>query len=397
MRADGHPPVAVPVRLRVRGFALPDTASLKSYFYFSPHYASGSYKRFDDRAPEAICDDVYGLYRELRFTGNQAMQRPMPKWKKADGRVVVTDWSPYDDEIGRLIETFGLSTFSVPFVGMLGDNSGWFKGGRGTMTRPNGRTVGTTPKNTPFGGYFDDEEGQRAVIDALTQFAAHAKERFPGVSFYWYIYDEPPVHVMDVLAKMLKTYRDALKEIKFMIVSTPYADRLDGYDVRVADFGPSAVHPRTVNFATSWYYQYPASIADAEYLRNRFFPWQVYRGDGEGVLLWNVAYYGTPGGRGQGAFDPWENPSGAYENAVTTLFYPPRAGLSDRVVPSIRAINVGDAIEDFDYLKLYERKVGRAGVKELLGGVLPEATTLPTDPHAYLRLRARMADALEGR
>ena len=64
-------------------------------------------------------------------------------------------------------------------------------------------------------------------------------------------------------------------------------------------------------------------------------------------------------------------------------------------MPSIRAINIGDAIDDFDYLKLYEAKVGREAVKKLLLSVLPEATTRPSDPHAFLKLRREIADALE--
>ena len=64
-------------------------------------------------------------------------------------------------------------------------------------------------------------------------------------------------------------------------------------------------------------------------------------------------------------------------------------------MPSIRAINIGDAIDDFDYLKLYEEKVGKDAVKKLLSSVLPEATTPPLDPVRFFELRKKMADALE--
>ena len=59
--------------------------------------------------------------------------------------------------------------------------------------------------------------------------------------------------------------------------------------------------------------------------------------------------------------------------------------------------SIGDAIEDFDYLKLYEAKFGRAAVKEMLSSVLPVATALPVNPVAFLKLRRKMAEALEGR
>ena len=158
----------------------------------------------------------------------------------------------------------------------------------------------------------------------------------------------------------------------------------------------AVVNPRIRNFDTTWYYQYPATIADDAYLRNRFFPWQVYQGDGDGVLLWNVAFYGRPSQRSTGkSVSPWDNPSASAESAYTTVFYPPRPGTGESVVPSIRAINIGDAIDDFDYLKLYEEKVGKDAVKKLLSSVLPEATTPPLDPVRFFELRKKMADALE--
>ena len=113
--ADGIVPAEIPVRLRVRNFALPDTAKLKSYFYLSPWYGGGSYTQFDGRPKDAILDDFYGIYRELRWTGNQAMDRPMPKWKMVDGHVVVTDWSPYDDAVSRLNGSFDKLLRAVVF------------------------------------------------------------------------------------------------------------------------------------------------------------------------------------------------------------------------------------------------------------------------------------------
>ena len=391
--AEGVKPHEVPVRLRVRNFSLPDTACLKSYFYLNLWFGNGAYTQFDKRPAKTIHDDFYEIYRELRLTGNQAMSCPSPKWKKKNGHVVVTDWSPYDNEIERLIRNYNFSVFPVPFVGMIGDNAGWFKGGKGVTKSPNGkRTVGTSPKRTPFGSYFDEPEGQRYVIEALTQFSEHAKEKFPGVEFAWYIYDEPPHTVMDILPKMLKTYVDALKDIRFLIVSTPNADKLEHYNIRVAPFGPSAINPRIRNFDETWYYQYPSTITDGFYLCNRFFPWQVYQGDGVGVLLWNVVWYGN---QKTGFHNPWTELAALGDSAYPTIFYPPRPGIDEGIVMSMRSVNIGDAIEDFDYLKLYEKKVGKKVVKKLLSSLLPEVTATPKDPLQFLELRRQMADALE--
>ena len=85
-----------------------------------------------------------------------------------------------------------------------------------------------------------------------------------------------------------------------------------------------------------------------------------------------------------------------YDSAYPTIFYPPRSGLDEGVVMSMRAVNIGDAIDDFDYIKLYEDKFGREAVDKLLSTVLAEATTNPNDPIAFLRVRKEMADRIEG-
>lgn len=383
----------VPVMLRVRGFALPDTASLKSYFYMSPGYGRSAYMKFDKRPAGEINDDIHRLFREIRITGNQALKRPMPKWELKDGKVVVTDWSPYEDEVRRLNREYGFTTIPYPFVGMLGDNSGWFKSkGRGVIKRRNGRTVGDGAPATPFGGFHDEPVGQGRVIDALSQFLARAKERFPGITFTWYIYDEPCYDVMDTLPKVIEGYSKALPELNLFIVDTPYSARLPAYHTRVAGFASAAINPQIVNFKETWYYQYAATIEDGSYLRNRFYPWQVYMADGSGVLLWNVIYYG--GGR-KGTFNPWTDLTAIYDDARPTIFYPPREGRDEGTVLSMRTINISDAIDDFDYLKLYETKVGKAAVKELLSGVLPEPLARPADPMAFLAVRSKIADALD--
>jgi hypothetical protein len=392
--AEGATVAEVPVEMRVRGFSLPSTATLKSYFYSSPGYGGGAYKKFDGRPDVAINDDIHRLYREMRLTGNQALKRPMPKWKLENGRVVVTDWSPYEDEVLRLNREYGFTTIPCPFVGMLGDNAGWFKSkGRGTLKRKNGRTVGDGAPQTPFGGYHDEPTGQGRVIDALGQFLSRAKERFPDITFTWYIYDEPCYDVMDVLPGVIKAYSKALPELNLFIVATPYAAKLPPYHTRVASFCNANINPQIVNFRETWYYQYASTIDDGNYLRNRFYPWQVYMADGCGVLLWNVIYYGSAK---KGAHNPWTELTANYDHARPTLFYPPREESGEGTVMSMRAINIADAIDDFDYIKLYEAKVGKDAAKRLISRVLPVPLARPEDAVRFLDVRREMADAIEG-
>ena len=83
------------------------------------------------------------------------------------------------------------------------------------------------------------------------------------------------------------------------------------------------------------------------------------------------------------------------DSAYPTIFYPPRPGIDEGIVMSMRSVNIGDAIEDFDYLKLYEKRVGKKAVKKLLSSLLPEATATPKDPLQFLELRRQIAETLE--
>ena len=110
------------------------------------------------------------------------------------------------------------------------------------------------------------------------------------------------------------------------------------------------------------------------------------------MLLWNVIHYGS--GR-KGWFNPWTNLTARYDHAQPTLFYPPREGKDKGTVMSMRTINISDAIDDFDYIRLYEAKAGRDAARKMLSEVLPEPLARPADPLAFLAIRRRMADALE--
>lgn len=383
----------ISVRLRVRGFAVPDSPAFKACFYSNPDFAKGSYRKFDPRPSSEINDDIHRMYKEIRICCNQAVKCPMPKWRLENGRVVVTDWAPFENEVRRLNREYGLKVFPCPFIRMLGDNSGWFKSkGRGVIKKKNGRTVGDGAPATPFGGYYDEPVGRQRVIEALRQFLSFAKSRLAGLDFFWYIYDEPCHGVMDSLPGVVKAYADALPELDLLVVTTPYADVLPSFRTRGVPFDERAVNPRIVNFRETLYYQYASTIEDSEYFRNRFYTWQVYMADGIGALLWNVTYCGN---ERKGFHNPWTELTAMYDHAKPTIFYPPREGKDEGVVMSMRMINISDAIDDFDYIKLYEARKGRDAAKRLLSEVLPEPLARTSSPQAFLSVRRKIADVLE--
>ena len=101
-------------------------------------------------------------------------------------------------------------------------------------------------------------------------------------------------------------------------------------------------------------------------------------------------YYGP---RGK-PFDPWTELGTRYAEPYATIFYPPYQGKGG-VVPSLRAWQIRDGIEDFDYLKLLEAKKGRAYVLKTIAPFISDPLEIPTDHQMLLKVREKIAAELE--
>ena len=386
----------VPVSLRVRTFALPQAASLKTFFHALPTW--GGYSLFDRRGKEACIADIHGIFGDMRISGNQNViaQAPLPKWKLKDGRVVVTDWSAVDRHVRDLNARYGFTYFTVPGLRTLGDNGGWYAcRARPTVKAPfSNRTVGEGPFETPFGGFFDEPAALDRVIGYLRQFAEHAKSALPDFEFRWYIYDEPCFFTLAELGRIMSRIESARTGVRLMIVASHFSDRLPAPYMAVGGYAPRNIHPIARDCTERFFYQYRATLDDGQYVANRLFPWQVYAAEGDGALLWDVIAYGRT--------SPWENLTAGYQDAYPVMLYPPRPGLDEGTVPSMRSVLIADGIEDFDYLKLLEAGYealrpgsGRAAVMKALGDLLPpEDRPLPSPAQVRL-VRARLADLIE--
>ena len=93
-------------------------------------------------------------------------------------------------------------------------------------------------------------------------------------------------------------------------------------------------------------------------------------------------------------FDPWTALGTTYSEPVATIFYPPYQGKGG-VVPSIRAWQMRDGIEDFDYLKLLEAKKGRDYVLKTIAPLIPDPLEPASDYRKMLEIREKIAAELE--
>ena len=380
----------IPLTVKVRGFSLPDRPALKTYFYTLPGFSVQNYAKFDSRPVSVAMDEAQKLLRLMRVTGNQVCKPATPKWKIRDGHVVVTDWKPFDESLEKMIREYHFFNFGIPVLKLIGDNAGWLKSpGRKTHKRWN-RLVGSEPPRTPFGGYYDEPVGLGYVIDYAKAFLAHTKEKYPQIDFYYYLYDEVPFDVYEDLAPILKKLTEAVPDLKIMLVAGEYGALLPPYHTKVSGLDGFSVHSPAKNFREHWYYQFVSSMDPARYLAARSYPWRVYLADGCGGLLWSTMYYGPKGN----PFDPWTELGTKYSEPFATIFYPPYRGKGG-VVPSLRAWQIRDGIEDFDYLKLLEAKKGRAYVLETIAPFISDPLEIQTDHRMLLKVREIIAAELE--
>ena len=380
----------IPLAVIVRGFSLPDRPALTTFLFTRPGFSVQNYPKFDSRPISVAMHEAQKLLSQMRVTGNQAGKPEAPKWAIRDGHVIITDWKPFDDSMEKLIREYHFSNFTLPGMKLLGSNAGWSRSpGRKTRIRWK-KVVGAEPPATPFGGYYDEPVGLGRVIDYLKAFLAHAKEKYPQIDFYYYLYDEVPFDVYKDLAPIVKNLTAAVPELKIMLVAGNYGDQLPPYDTKVSPLDGASVYAPARNFRQHWYYQFRSSIDPAQYLAARSYPWQVYAAGGSGALLWSTMFYG----HGTKSFDPWTRLGTTFPEPVATIFYPPYQGKGG-VVPSIRAWQMRDGIEDFDYLKLLEAKKGREYVLKTIAPLISDPLVPASDHRVLEKIRETISAELE--
>lgn len=128
---------------------------------------------------------------------------------------------------------------------------------------------------------------------------------------------------------------------------------------------------------------------------HRILFWQQKQRGINGFLYWSAVYWDPKFTR-----DPWTNirtyefHGGAYGDG--SLVYPgDRVGINGPVT-SIRLELLRNGMDDFDYLTLFEKLRGKAAMQALIARATTDLNTYTTDPALLDALRREMARALEG-
>ncbi|HOG49714.1 MAG TPA: DUF4091 domain-containing protein [Lentisphaeria bacterium] len=368
----------VPLQLRVRAFTLPETAGLRTFFYGNVGHIKSAYQ--DSRSSQEIADDVSAILHDHRINGNQCIKPPAPQYVIEGENLQVTDWSEVDAFVFRQWQKFGMCNFTVPILGMLGDNSGWFQDGKRKL----------------FGEPLFSERARDLAGQYARQFHEHWCEAFPPqLRYFCYIYDEPAAKVYEELNRLTGEIKRQAPEFRFF---TPHAvdPELPHFTVFAVPFSFGRVKPELQRGREIWYYNWPHPLDHHNYIKNRLYAWQIYANDGEGGLTWQMT--ATPGAE----VNPWTDLEKTYRNGYNTTLFPalnPGGGL----VPTLRLAQVREGLDDVDYLKLLEAKVeqhfpgyGRVRVAEVMQELLPELPfDFVNDSNLLYALREKIAAEIE--
>ena len=145
------------------------------------------------------------------------------------------------------------------------------------------------------------------------------------------------------------------------------------------------------------YYPY-ANFASLEYpfRDGRLLAWMSYYNEADGFLFWhtNNWYRGTKYLDETSSFQPDFKLfviGGAAGDGQ--FLYPCKNG----PVPSIRLANVRDGSEDYDYLKLLEKKAGKGRTMKIAGSLVPDVCNFVTDHKTILSVREKTATLISGK
>jgi hypothetical protein len=373
---------SLPLKVRLRSFALPRTPSLKTFFY--GRCQPSQMGQFDKRPEKEKADDIFSQLQQHRITGNQGMSPAAPKWEIVDGQLVITDWSAFDSQVEEYVGRFGIRIFRAPLLGFYGDNGGWYK----------------WSKEKFFGVEMESDEGFKRLTAYTRQFGEHIRKKGWQEMFVSYIWDEPPQTYITLVSRLAKAVREGDPCIKIMLTRELTPELYGEMDLWCVPFGPGFVrldeHASRVRHGDRiWYYNWSAYLDPANYIKNRIYPWLTYAGEGEGALLWAILYTNKD-------VNPWTEMNKTYGNGAATLLYPHPSG-NGSYVSSQRFALMKEGIDDFDYLKILEEKIeghcpgwGRRRVMEILS----ELVTKP--PFDYVNdssllgmLRDRIGDEIE--
>jgi hypothetical protein len=359
---------AVPIELEVHGFALPATSSLPVTFGISGNAVKDLQKY-----------SLAALRHRISLHGGSMEPAPL-----SHGRV---DFRAYDAEVG-------------PFLDGTADRGGPAEGARWTAI----------DLRVPY-----RLEGE-ARADYLRQVVAHFRARGWLDRLFDYTWDEPSEKQLGALRAKAELVHRVAPEIPRLVTRQLTPELAGSVDlwcptVNYLDDKPeNSTQPPRKSYSRLWWYQacmshgcdivggryfsgWPNLAIDAPAMSHRILEWLTFAYDVGGELYYNTVEAYLDGG------DPWRDSRRHGGNGDGTLFYPGRpdriGGRSEVPVESIRLKLVREGLEDYEYLKLYQSRLGREAAEAMARKLVRRTFDWEHDPRLLFRVRHEIAAALD--
>ncbi len=374
----GMKPSAIPLRVRVRDFALPEVFGMKTAFCVMDGFTKAQYPdRFDEMRRQS-----WDIMLDHRLNPDD-ISRTSP---------------PRIDEL-KHAKARGMNSFNIinlvppPLPGC--DTNKW--------------TWIAKPEEifTP--------EFYQYVKRTLTPYVAELKANGLLESAYLYGFDERGCEYYDGIDAFWKTLKRDFPDLPLMTTAAMYRDmRRGGKDAVLKtsdwycplsrDYDQVLSERLRAEGKQIWWYvccipKHPyANFASYEYppIDARVLGWQTYLYRADGLLYWHANNWNDNQRNLNSAdtfFPEWDTHSGRlHMPGDGILLYPTQEG----IVPSIRLALIRDSIEDYEWLQMAARLCGPQRADEVCRTFIKSKFDFSRDSIVLFSARHHLANAIEG-
>lgn len=383
--------VSIPVSLRVWGFALPSVSRLRTAYGNSMDQPA-EYQGATTTEQKRKLTELYNLdFWKHRVSPYKPYAFYDLGVTVSDGDVKL-DFTAFDEAIQKFFPYF--NSYELPHFGMADYND-----------------------------FADNPDKERMKIDYMRQIAEHMVDKGQLAKGYDYITDEPQPDQYSGIVEAAKQVRLADQRIKILLTKKVEDKLIGSVDIWVpilSDFDEQASKARQAKGEQVWWYvccgprhPYPNYFIDYPAIDLRMYHWMTWRYGLNGILYWNTMYWQD---------NPWETPmsqppdrSTKWGNGDGHLLYPPTRTKSSTFiakgpVDSIRWETIREGIEDYDYFRILQDKLGHTPVAKrkasayaagqdalkMVRDCVPSRTEYCKDPARVESIRVKIGQAIEG-
>lgn len=377
VKVGNRAPVALPVRIRVRDFSLPERFGLKTAYCIMDGFLRATYPgELEKRRREG-----WDIMLDHRLNPNDI------------SRTVPPDIKDVEYAVSR-----GMNSFVVANMVPVPKN-------------PDAKWVCRARPGEVFNGrfYADFVSRMRPYVDEL---------RAKGLDRYamFYGFDECG---KDYFPKMREQWLRLKKDLGLPVMTTaymfrdvtrnslgfdsPYATMTDIHCPPMASYDPLLADRYRAKGKEVWWYtccspMYPyANNASYEHalVECRLLGWLTKLVRADGYLYWHVNNWKDSSAKldeRESFFPGWRCDTWPLMPGDGVFIYPGK----DRIVSGVRLANVRDGVEDYEWMQLAEKRIGRNAVENILRKVVESAKDFSRDAKLLRRVRSELADAIEG-